>query len=40
MNLVSSGDLGLNDLDVAVALIEDLEYAINLFDGLGYISYD
>lgn len=30
-NLVNSGELGLNDLDVAEALISDLENAINLF---------
>lgn len=31
-NLANSGKLGLNDLDVVEALIDDLEYAIGLFD--------
>ena len=31
MNLSTSGKLGLNDLDVVDALINDLEDAINLF---------
>ena len=31
-SLASSGKLGLNDLDVVEALIDDLEYAIGLFD--------
>ena len=31
-NLVRSGKLGLNDLDVVEALIDDLEYAISLFN--------
>ena len=31
-NLASSGKLGLKDLDVVEALIDDLEYAIDLFD--------
>ncbi|WP_092241809.1 hypothetical protein [Butyrivibrio sp. INlla21] len=30
--LISSGELGLNDLDIAEALRDDLEYAINLFN--------
>ena len=30
-DLANSGKLGLNDLDVVDALINDLEYAINLF---------
>ena len=30
--IASSGKLGLNDLDVAEALIDDLEYAISLFN--------
>ena len=31
-NLASSGKLGFNDLDVVEALIDDLEYAVSLFD--------
>ena len=31
-NLVGTGKLGLNDLDVAEALIRDLEYAVGLFN--------
>ena len=31
-NLARSGKLGLNDLDVVEALIDDLEYAISLFN--------
>lgn len=31
-NLANAGKLGLNDLDVVEALIDDLEYAISLFD--------
>lgn len=31
-NLVQTGNLGLNDLDIAEALITDLENAIKLFD--------
>ena len=30
--LETSGKLGLNDLDVSEALIDDLEYAINLYN--------
>jgi len=30
--LASSGKLGFNDLDVVEALIDDLEYAVSLFD--------
>ena len=30
--LISSGTLGLNDLDIAIALRDDLQYAIGLFD--------
>lgn len=33
-NLASSGKLGFNDLDVVEALIDDLEYAVSLFDWL------
>lgn len=31
-NLIKTGKLGLNDLDIAEALIDDLEYAIHLFE--------
>lgn len=30
--LISSGTLGSNDLDIAIALRDDLQYAIGLFD--------
>ena len=32
--MASSGKLGFNDLDVVEALIDDLEYAVSLFDWL------
>ena len=30
--MINLGTLGLNDLDVAVALRDDLEFAVKLFD--------
>ncbi|SFH56729.1 hypothetical protein SAMN04487830_10234 [Pseudobutyrivibrio sp. OR37] len=33
--LIRAGSLGVNDLDIAEALISDLEYAIKLFKQVG-----